>query len=154
MIVGAGGGTTGAVGGVTGAGGVGTTMGVGTTIGVGTTGVGAVGILRDKLLSLCNNRAKTSISDSAAFRRRLFIEFCEDDETALASYHSFFSFLSADISNKSGMCSVCWRSRRSGNFSSSTAAVVVTHTAISINVFVNFIMFIGYCKFQIVRIGE
>jgi hypothetical protein len=54
VIVGAG--TTGAT---TGAG------GVGTTIGVGTTGVGPDGILRDKLLSLCNNRANTSISDNS-----------------------------------------------------------------------------------------
>ena len=55
--------------------------------------------------------------------------------------HSFFSLVSVDISNKSGMCTVCWRSRRNGTFSSSTAALVVTHTANSINVFENFIMF-------------
>ena len=122
---------------------------MGTTIGVGTTsGVGAVGMLREKLLSLCNSRAKTSKSDNcccAVFRRRLFIKFCEDDDAALASYHSFFSFLSLDISNKSGMCNVCCRSRRNGSFSSSTAAVVVTHTSNSINVFVNFIMIKGLC---------
>ena len=84
MIVGAettgtGGVTTGVGGVTTGAGGVTTGAGgVGTTIGVGTTGIGAVGILKDKLLSLCNNRAKTSISDNccrATLRRRPFIRF-------------------------------------------------------------------------------
>ena len=123
-------------------------FGVGTTIGVGTTGVGAFGILRDKLLSLCNNRAKTSISDNcccATVRRRLFIKFCDDDAAEFASSHSFFSFLSEDISNKSGMCSVCWRSRRNGNFSSSTAAVVVTHATNNISEFVNFIILERFC---------
>jgi hypothetical protein len=107
MIVGAG--TTGTGGVTTGAGGVTTGAGgVGTTIGVGTTGVGAVGILKDKLLSLCNNRAKTSISDNCCtLRRRLFIVLCDDDSADFASYHSFFSFLSDDISNKSGICNVC-----------------------------------------------
>ena len=119
-------------------------FGVGTTIGVGTTGVGPVGMLRDKLLSLCNNRANTSISDNCcdccALRRRLF-DFCD------ASYHSFFSFLSDVISNKSGMCNVCWRSRRNGNLSSSTTAVVVvTHTTSNINVIVYFIILLVFKK--------